>query len=187
MVVSKDKLVTISVVMSDLQGHVLERSPESGLTYLHGHADIFPAIEAKLEGKKTGDSVSVVLEPEEAFGEFDPDLIYLVDAEKLGDVETLVPGLVFDHVPGQANDGRRYTVTEIAQGKVVMDANHPLAGWSLKFDIEVLAVESAQGETTGTDEIVVPEFLGFADKIIDDETDDGDEERELQRRLTGIC
>ena len=57
MVVSKDKLVTISVVMSDLQGHVLERSPESGLTYLHGHADNFPAIEAKLEGKKKGDSI----------------------------------------------------------------------------------------------------------------------------------
>ena len=100
------------------------------------------------------------MEPEEAFGEFDPDLIYLVDAEKLGDVETLVPGLVFDHVPGQANDGRRYTVTEIAQGKVVMDANHPLAGWSLKFDIEVLAVESAQGRQL---EQMKSSFLSFWD------------------------
>ena len=96
-----------------------------------------------------------------------------MDAEKLGDPETIVPGLVFDHVPGEANDGRNYRVTDVAEGKAVLDANHPYAGWTLKFDVEVLSVEATDGrEVTGTDETVVPSFLGLADKIIDEEDDD---------------
>ena len=53
----------------------------------------------------------------------------------------------------------------------VLDANHPLAGWSLKFEVKVLSVSKPEGEVTGNDEVVVPGFLGFAEKIIDDETD----------------
>jgi len=171
--IAKDKLVTICVKMFDLQGHLLEETPEGGYTYLHGHADIFPKIEATLEGKKAGDRAIVVLEPEDAFGEFDDEAIYLADVEKLGDPETIVPGLVFDHVPGEANDGRNYRVTDVAEGKAVLDANHPYAGWTLKFDVEVLAVEATDGrEVTGNDETVVPSFLGLADKIIDEGDDD---------------
>ena len=171
--ITKDKLVTIAVKMYDLQGNLLEETPAGGYSYLHGHADIFPKIEAMLEGKKKGDRVVVTLEPEDAFGEFDDEAIYLVDAEKLGAPETIVPGLVFDHVPGEANDGRNYRVTDVAEGKAVLDANHPYAGWTLKFDVEVLSVEETDGrEATGTDETVVPSFLGLADKIIDEEDDD---------------
>ena len=171
--ITGDKLVTISVKMYDLQGHLLEQTPEGGYTYLHGHSDIFPKIEAMLEGKKAGDRAVVTLEPEDAFGTFDENAIYLVDVEKLGDPETIVPGLVFDHVPGVAYDGRNYRVTDVAEGKALLDANHPYADWTLKFDVEVLAVESTDGrEATGNDETVVPSFLGFADKIIDEDDED---------------
>lgn len=171
MIIQKDALVTIHVAMYDLQGNLTEETDPAGVTYLHGHADIFPRIEAALEGKKKGDTVEVTLEPEDSFGEFDPEAIYMVPVERLGDPELIVPGLVFDHVPDQADDGRRYRVTDVAQGQAVMDANHPLAGWTLRFVVKVLDVEKAEGEATGNDEVVVPAFLGFADKIIDDETD----------------
>ena len=171
--IEKDKLVTISVKLYDLQGHLLEETPEGGYSYLHGHADIFPKIEAMLEGKKTGDRVVVTLEPEDAFGDFDENAIYLVDVEKLGGAETIVPGLVFDHVPGEADDGRRYRVTDVAEGKALLDANHPYAGWTLKFDVTVLSVESTDGrEATGNDETVVPSFLGLADRIVDEGDED---------------
>ncbi|HBC69555.1 MAG TPA: peptidylprolyl isomerase, partial [Sutterella sp.] len=81
---------------------------------------------------------------------------------------------------------RHYRVTDVAEGKAVMDANHPLAGWTLRFDVKVLDVEQPDGDKVGSDDVVVPGFLGFADKIIDDEQDDGpDEEAELNRRLGG--
>ena len=154
--INKDSLVTIRVRMSDLQGNLLEETPEEGVAYLHGHADIFPKIEAALEGLKKGDKASVRLEPEDAFGEFDPDAVFVTDVEKLGDPETIVPGLVFDHVPGEANDGRHYRVTDVADGK----------------------------EAVGTDDTVVPSFLGFADKIIDEGDDEDDASEESPEPVT---
>lgn len=184
--VEKGMVVTIDVTMYDMQNHLLEKTPEGGYSYLHGHDDIFPLIEKALEGKSVGEQVSVTLNPEDAFGEFDPESVFLVDVDKLGDPEVIAPGLVFDEVPGIANDGRHYRVTDVAEGKAVMDANHPLAGWTLRFDVKVLDVEKPDGDKVGSDDVVVPGFLGFADKIIDDEQDDGpDEEAELNRRLGG--
>lgn len=168
--IERDALVRIAVKMYDLQGNLLEETAPEGVEYLHGHGDIFPAIEKALEGKLTGETVSLQLEPEDSFGDFDEMGVFVVAVEKLGDPELIVPGLVFDHVPGMADDGRHYRVTDVADGVAVLDANHPLAGWTLKFVVTVLGVMPGQGEETGNDEVVVPSFLGFADKIIDDET-----------------
>lgn len=189
--ICSDALVTIAVKMYDLQGNLLEATDDEGVQYLHGHADIFPRIEAALEGKAAGDTVSVIVEPEDSFGAFDDQAIFLVPVEQLGEPELIVPGLVFDHVPGQAYDGRNYRVTEVAQGMALMDANHPLAGWTLRFEVRVLAVSQTEGEqATGNDEVVVPDFLGFADKIIDDEIDDdprNDPEALLAQRSAGLA
>lgn len=171
MQITKDAVVRIGVKMYDLQGNLLEETPAQGVQYLHGHADIFPVIEKALEGKKAGDTVTVQVEPEDAFGDFDEEGVFVVPVEKLGDPELIVPGLVFDHVPGMSDDGRKYRVTDVAEGVAVLDCNHPLAGWALKFVVTVLDVAPGEGETTGNDEVVVPGFLGFADKIIDDEVD----------------
>ena len=71
--VKKGMVVTIDVTMYDMQNHLLEKTPEGGYSYLHGHDDIFPLIEKALEGKSVGEQVSVTLNPEDAFGEFDPE------------------------------------------------------------------------------------------------------------------
>lgn len=169
MVIQKDTLVTIAVAMYDLQGNELERTPEGGISYVHGHQDIFPELEKKLEGHKPGDEVTVVLEPEDAFGDFDPEGIFLADLDKLGNPGSIRPGMVFSSVPGQADDGRRYTVTEIADGKAVLDCNHPLAGWTLKFIVRVLSAEPLDEESLAAVDSPVPDFLGFADKLVSED------------------
>lgn len=171
MLIEKDCVVGIHVRMFDLQKHLLEETEPEGVTYLHGHGDIFPKLEQALEGKGVGETVVVQLETEDSFGEFDEEAIRLVPVKDLGDPELIVPGLVFSHVPGEQPDGRHWRVTDVAEGMAVLDANHPLAGWALKFEVKILSVSKPEGEATGNDDVVVPGFLGFADKIIDDETE----------------
>lgn len=171
MFVKKDTLVRISVSLYDMQGNLLEQTPEEGYTYLHGHSDIFPGLENALTGKPVGAEVSVTLDPVDAFGDFDDRAIYLVDVDQLGDPQDIRVGLVFESILGVVSDGRHYRVTEIAEGKALLDANHPYAGWTLRFELKVLGIEQADPETIGGGDVVLPSFLGLADKLIA-ETDD---------------
>ena len=135
-------LVSLEVSMFDAQGDLLEKS-EPPLVYLHGAHDIFVGIESALAGQESGYRTTVLLEPEDAFGEADASLVHLVEGDKLGaNVEV---GMRFEGLPGQP-DGRIYTVTDVAEGMAVLDGNHPLAGWALRFDLHVLGVERAGDE-----------------------------------------
>ena len=184
--VENNRLVTLWVRMADMTGKTMEESPEEGLTYWHGHGDIFPKIEAALEGRFPGECFTIHLEPHDAFGEYDCDAIVMTDVANLGDPATVVPGLVFEEVPGVVSDGRLWRVTDVADGKAVLEANHPLAGIGLQFAIRVLKVEEPD-ESEGLEERpVVPGFLQVADKLVaeDDEEDLSDEEmdRMLENR-----
>ena len=170
--VQKDKLVTLAVKMADMTGKILEETGPEGITYLHGHGDIFPKIEAALEGRFPGEGFTIALEPEDAFGEYDADAIRMVPLERLGDPESVVPGLQFDEVPGEGPDGRIWRVTDVAEGVAILEANHPLAGCGLQFEVKVMSVEDPSGDETGTDAVVVPGFLGLADKIVSEDDDD---------------
>jgi FKBP-type peptidyl-prolyl cis-trans isomerase SlyD len=117
----------------------VELQPPSELTYLHGgYGELFEALEQALEGKAPGQAVSLQLEPEQAFGEYDAALLRIEPAERYG--QGLQVGMEVEE------DSRFYTVTDIAAGKVVLDANHPLAGMALRFFVEVVAVRSANAE-----------------------------------------
>jgi FKBP-type peptidyl-prolyl cis-trans isomerase SlyD len=109
------------------------------MSYLHGgYGEMFEALERALEGKAAGESVTVQLEPEDAFGEYDAGLIRVEPAERYG--EGLAVGM-------QVEEGDTvYHVTDVAGGKVVLDANHPLAGMALRFSLVILAVRSARQE-----------------------------------------
>lgn len=181
--VKKDMLVTLSVRMADMTGKVLEESSDEGITYLHGHGDIFPKLEAALEGRFPGEGFFIKLEPEDAFGEYDPDALVMVPVERLGNPETVVRGLVFEGVPGEVNDGRRWFVTEDADGMAVLETNHPLAGIALQFEVKVLSVvEPTDDETMGDDDVVVPSFLSIADRLVSEDDDDPTDE-EMDRLL----
>ena len=122
MQVGRDTVVGLKIQMYDAQGALLH-APEDAHTYLHGgHGGLPEALERSLEGRQPGETVRVQLEPEEAFGEYDAELVRVEEAERI------------------------YTVTDVAGGSVVMDANHPLAGMALRFSCEVVSVRAARPE-----------------------------------------
>lgn len=130
-------LVALQVRLFDAQGHLLEATGEP-LAYVHGERDILPRIEQALDGQAVGYRASLLLEPEDAFGDDDPLLLHVVPLALLGTDSRV--GLQVEGVPGQPSDGRIYTITGIASEVAVLDGNHPLAGRALRFDVEVVDV-----------------------------------------------
>lgn len=153
-------LVSLDVSMYDAQGELLEKSDEP-LIYLAGHDDIFPRIEEALLGKSAGDRVLLQLEPEEAFGDYDADLVTLVPADDLG--EGVAVGM---RVDGDAVGfpGHIFTITDVADGMAALDGNHPLAGIALRFEIEVVDVREATADELALAESPrLPDFLRVGD------------------------
>lgn len=127
--------------MSDIWGNAIQRSEEP-LQYLHGgFGNIFPAAEAALEGREVKDRIEVRLEPEEAFGDYDESLLRVEPRSRFP--ETLEIGMRFEGAESDEEGELIFTVTDIAEGKVVLDANHPLAGMALKLSCTVVAVRPA--------------------------------------------
>ena len=106
-VIGKDTVAWLKIDVFDLTGNQLQEGPEEGWQVLFGHNDIFPKLEQALMSKKAGDSVTLTLEPEDAFGESEPELIRSVPLNLLGD--NVEPGMKVEGVPGEPSDGRIYT------------------------------------------------------------------------------
>ena len=138
MQVGRDTVVSLKIEMYDAQGALLH-APDEPHTYLHGgYGGLLDALERTLEGKNPGESVRVQLEPEQAFGEYDAELLRVEPANRYG--EGLEVGMQIEE------DERVYTVTDLASGSVVLDGNHPLAGMALRFACEILSVRGARPE-----------------------------------------
>ncbi|HTN50324.1 MAG TPA: peptidylprolyl isomerase [Burkholderiaceae bacterium] len=160
MKIAHGSLVSLDVTMYDAQGELLEKS-DNPLLYLHGHEDIFPRIEEALAGREPGDRVTLQLEPDDAFGDYDPELVMLVEADEVG--EDVAIGMRVEAAGPDGEDRCLFTVTDIADGMAVLDGNHPLAGMVLRFDIRVIEVRAATAEELAEAESVqVPGFLSVA-------------------------
>ena len=145
MIVARNAVVSLDVELFDFQGEMLDH-PEQPAQYLHGgYGDLFPKVEAALEGGAVGARVQVRLEPDDAFGEYDEDLLRVDMRDRFP--ETLEVGMRFEAEPGSEDEGMIFTVTDIAEDKVVLDGNHPLAGLGIRFDCTVLDIRPAnEGE-----------------------------------------
>ncbi|MEO8410658.1 MAG: peptidylprolyl isomerase [Propionivibrio sp.] len=149
MQVEKNSVVTLDYSVADPDGTLVDAGQEP-LVYLHGgYDDIFPLIEEAVHRKKVGESVVVKMQPDDAFGEYDADLIQ-VESRQAFPAELQV-GMQFEGVPEGSSshdddDILIYRVTEIADDKVVLDGNHPLAGMALVFTCTVTAVRPASAE-----------------------------------------
>jgi len=134
--------VTINFKLFDANNKLIEESPEP-LVYLHGgHSGIFPKIEEALNFKEIGDSISVTLEPEDAFGDYDEKMV------RMENVSDLPPDVTVGGYLVAEQDGQEvvWRVTDIADGKAVLDGNHELAGQRLRFDATVVDIRPATQE-----------------------------------------
>ena len=147
MKIAKDTVVSLSYELLDASGGaVLEKSTDP-ISYVHGGYDgIFPTVEEALHGKNVGDSVSVNMEPDDAFGEYEHDLVRVESRDLFPkDIEVgmqLEGGAEDD----EDEDYMMYTIVEITDKEVTVDGNHPLAGKSLNFNAKITDVRAATKE-----------------------------------------
>lgn len=144
MPIQKNDVVSLNYEMFDVDNQLIDKT-ETPISYLHGGYDgIFPLVEEALHDKNVGDIVDVTLEPDDAFGDQDEELIRIEDIESFP-VEVEV-GMMFEADDPEGEDVLIYRVTEIAEGKAVVDANHPLAGMRIRFKATVTDIRPATAE-----------------------------------------
>ncbi|MDO9221146.1 MAG: peptidylprolyl isomerase [Thiobacillus sp.] len=137
----KNTVVTLTYIVKDVDGNLLEESNDP-VSYLHGDYDnIFPLVERALDGKTTGEKVEMKLQPADAFGEFDENLVRMEPRE--GFPDDIEIGMQFVGSPDGGGEELLYTVTDIAEDKVVVDGNHPYAGQAVHFECVVSDVRAA--------------------------------------------
>lgn len=144
MQVGKDKVVNIEYTLKGDSGEVIDSSVGSDpLAYMHGHQGIIPGLENALEGKQTGDKVEVSIEPKDGYGEHDASMIQVVE-KKLFEGMDINPGMQFQ---AETNQGVQVvTVTNVEGESVTIDGNHPLAGQTLHFAVEIKEIRDASEE-----------------------------------------
>ncbi|MFP4469248.1 MAG: FKBP-type peptidyl-prolyl cis-trans isomerase [Bacteroidota bacterium] len=145
MKIGKDKVVGIHYTLKDNSGNVLDSSVNrEPLQYLHGHGNIIPGLEEALEGKQPEDNLTVTVQPEKAYGKHNKEMVYTMDRSKFDDPQNIQKGMQFQ---AQFDEGTQLlTVIDIKGDDIVLDANHPLAGRVLNFDVEVTDVREASKE-----------------------------------------
>ena len=142
--IDKNSVVTLHYEMYDANDQLIDKTEEP-IAYLHGGYDgIFPLVEEALHGKAVGDEVDVTLAPDDAFGEQEPELIRIEPVD-IFPVEVEV-GMMFEADDPETDDVMVYRVTDVADGKAVVDGNHPLAGMKIRFKGKVAEIRAALAE-----------------------------------------
>jgi FKBP-type peptidyl-prolyl cis-trans isomerase SlyD len=119
------------------------------LTYMHGASSIIPGLERALEGREAGDDVSVTIEPNDAYGEAREELVQNMPRSAFEGVDKVEPGMQFQ-ASGQNGQVQNITVVKVEDDEVTIDANHPLAGKTLEFDVVIDSVREPTDEELGS-------------------------------------
>ena len=142
-----DKLVvSMHYKLTDASGTVLDSSEgNEPLSYLHGAGNIIPGLEKELTGKTEGATLQVTVPPAEGYGEVREELIQTVSKDAFQGVESVEAGMAFE---AQGPDGQvqRIIVKSVDGDQVTIDGNHPLAGMTLNFDVEIVGIREATEE-----------------------------------------
>ena len=142
--VLKNTIVSIDYEMLDADGGLIEKTDQS-ISYLHGGYDgIFPRVEEALQGRATGDKLTVELSADDAFGEYDEDLVR-VEPRNLFPKNVTV-GMQFEGAAEGTDHAIVYAVTDISDETIVVDGNHPQAGKSVRFVCTITGVRVATAE-----------------------------------------
>lgn len=145
MQISKDAVVQLHYSYQDQEGNTLDKTEQNQPTaYLHGHKNMLPGIEDALEGKTAGDKCSVTLEPKDAFGEIREDAEMRISVKHLMGAKKWKPGMV---AAVRTEQGlTEVTVLKVGLKMATVDTNHPNAGKTITFDLEVVSVREATKE-----------------------------------------
>ena len=181
MKIEKNTVVSLRYKLTDAQNNIIDE-PDSPMVYLHGgYEGTFPKIENLLDGQDIGYEASIQLEPSEAFGEYDPELLKIEPRARFP--EPLEVGMQFEGVPDAEEEGEDdsgdldeepliYTVTDVADSQVVLDGNHPLAGMALRFWVQVENIRPATDEEIENRHPQGGEGFAFGMPDDSDESDD---------------
>jgi FKBP-type peptidyl-prolyl cis-trans isomerase SlyD len=144
MQVAKNTVVTLNYQVADSDGNLVDGG-EQPIVYLHGGYDgIFPLIEEALQGKDVGEKLEIKLQPADAFGDYDAELV-MIEARSLFP-DNIEVGMQFERGTEDGDDDELYMITDITDDKVVVDGNHPLAGMALVFSCTVADVRAATAD-----------------------------------------
>ncbi|MDR2218953.1 MAG: peptidylprolyl isomerase [Methylobacillus sp.] len=144
MQIAMNTVVSLTYELRDTEGNILETTSEP-VSYLHGGYDnIFPRVEEELHGKNEGDTLTLVLEPADAFGDYDEELVQIEPVSAFP-TDNLEVGMQFEG-EDPSGDVVLYTITDIEDGKAVVDGNHPWAGERVNFKCTVTGVRPATKE-----------------------------------------
>lgn len=146
LLIGANTVASIHYTLTDDAGEVLDSSRDAKpLSYLHGAGNIIPGLEQALVGKSSGSSLKVSIPPAEAYGEIQPELMQVAPMEAFQGVDQVEPGMTFE-ASDPSGQTRRIVVKSVDGDNVTIDANHPLAGVQLHFDVDVVEVRAATDE-----------------------------------------
>ena len=143
--IGENKVVQMHYTLKNGDGEVLDTSDgKDPLTYMHTEGAIIPGLFKAITGKKVGEKVSVVVQPGEAYGEQDDELIKQIPRDSFKGMEDMAVGV---KVEADTDNGIQIaTITKIGDDEVTIDLNHPLAGVTLHFDVEITHIREATEE-----------------------------------------
>lgn len=146
MTIELNKIVSFHYQVADAaSGEIIDSSEGAEpLLYLHGAQNIIPGLEKAMEGKQVGDAFEVTIEAAQAYGEYSEDRVQKVPREAFTGVEEIEPGMAFTAQTGEGPVN--LIVIEVDETLVTVDANHPLAGKALTFNVKVESIRDASEE-----------------------------------------
>ena len=160
MLISTPCVVSLTWRLEDTLGHLIDELTEP-VEFFFGGDDLLAKVEEAIDGQETGFETKLQLEPEQAFGDYNPDLVFFEERGIFP--EHVEPGMQFDGLPegsttqGMPND-LIYTITEVYDSHVVLDGNHPLAGIALRLSLKVRDVREASAEEVENRSVGQPVF-----------------------------
>lgn len=145
MQISKDKIVTLNYTLTGEDGAVIETSKgKEPLEYIHGGGGLIRGFETALEGRSPKDAFAFTVSPTDGYGERRDDLLFQAQREQFASIPELTIGMP---LRVQTPEGVMIVrIAEVRDDSVLLDANHPLAGQMLTFDVEVMDVRNATAE-----------------------------------------
>ena len=142
--IAHNSVVSFNYKLTNAEGETLDQSQGEPLAYLHGAGNIIPGLEKALLGKTVGEKFTVNVPAAEGYGEYNPDLVQEVPAQMFQGVDNIEVGMQFQ---AQTDDGVQVVTVKAIEGdNILVDANFPIAGQDLTFEVEIVEIREASAE-----------------------------------------